>query len=218
MDRFAGRGDSACLRRAEDRATADQTAQPAREPGGDSSARPNADGQAGGAVSVDAVGRHPRRRRAEGVGDGEGAEDPAVLRAREMKLRPHQRGQRGERLAVEIVDGGGEHEDRQQEPAEARRTIGVDHWNSMVATSPAVASLTLGLGKYSMATRRGFCTPHPRFNWPPPATKTCAGSTRSLTVLWSAPSTTRRACLPRQSTCLSVPVILPERKSVAEVN
>ena len=45
----------------------------------------------------------------------------------------------------------------------------------MVATSPAVASLALVLGKYSMTTRRGGCFPQPSVCSPPPSMATCDG-------------------------------------------
>src|ERR1035441_6561706 len=116
-----------------------------------------------------------------------------------------------ERGPVQVVDRGGEHEHRQHQPAQASGIGGAGHWNSMVATSPAVARRALGLGKYSMATRRGFCTPQPSASSPRPMMATLCGSvTNSLTVLWPSPSTTSRACAPRQSTCLRVPASLPE--------
>ena len=57
---------------------------------------------------------------------------------------------------------------------------------------------------------RGFCRPQPSVCSPAPRIATLPGSgTSSLTVLWSSLSTTRRACVPRQSTCFSMPRILP---------
>src|ERR1017187_10081397 len=116
-----------------------------------------------------------------------------------------------ERGPVQVVDRGGEHEHRQQQPAQASGIGGAGHWNAMVATSPTVARRALGLGKYSMVTRRAFCTPQPRLCSPPPEIAIWPGSvTSSFTILRSSPSTSRRACLPRQSTCLRLPLSLPD--------
>src|SRR5580698_7329454 len=128
-----------------------------------------------------------------------------------MKIGAQQGREAGERLAVQIVDGGGEHEDGENPPSIAGRAGGWCHWNSMVATSPAVARRASALGKYSMVTRRGFWMPHPSCAWLEPEMTILVGSlTNSFTVLWSSPSTIRRACLPRQSTCLRLPTIFPD--------
>src|ERR1039458_10258256 len=153
------------------------------------------------------------------VGQAEGAADQTVLRVGKVELA-HQHGrQRGQRGAVQVVDRGGEHEDRQHPPAVARSLVNLGaglvhwncHWNSMVATSPAVASLALAFGKYSTVILRPFCTPQPNDASPLPAYITFDGSaTSNLTSLCAASSMVRRACcLGRQSTCLSVPLTLP---------
>src|ERR1019366_6903499 len=164
-----------------------------------------------GAIAADAIDQHAGERRAGHVGDGEGRENQAVLRIGKMEFGADQRRQRGQRLPVQVIDGGREHKYRQHQPAEARGVGGRRHWNSMVATSPAVPKRALGLGKYSMATRRGFCAPQPSASSPRPMMATLCGSvTSSFTVLWPSPSMTSRACEPRQSTCLRVPASLPE--------
>ena len=113
--------------------------------------------EADAARETDAVDQQAGERRTGGVGDGESSENPAVLLAREMEIGAQQRRESGQRLAVQIIDGGGEHEDGKNPPAVAPRRGWVRrHWNSMVATSPAVARRASALGKYSMVTRRGF--------------------------------------------------------------
>src|SRR5207253_2169654 len=136
----------------------------------------------------------------------ESGENPSVLLVRQMKLGAHRRRQRGERLAVEVVDGRREDEDAQHPPAPRVR-----HWNSMVATSPTVASLAFVLGKYSMVTRRGAWRPQVNVCSPPPRIATWdASGTSSRIVFALSTSTSRRACLPMQSTCFSVPAVCPE--------
>src|ERR1700722_10544743 len=81
----------------------------------------------------------------------------------------------------------------------------------MVATSPAVASRPLALGKNSTFTRRLFCPPQLSVDPPPPRIEIREGSvTSSLTVFWSSPTTTRRKRLPMQSTCFNTPLATPE--------
>src|ERR1019366_5238558 len=114
---------------------------------------------------------------AGGVGQTEGAADPTVLRVGEVELPDQHRRQGGERGAVQVVDGGGEHEGREYHPAVARGGVdlraglvhGRSHWKSMVATSPAVASRALAFGKYATVTLRAFCTPQPSDTSPLPA-------------------------------------------------
>src|SRR4051812_13873881 len=79
--------------------------------------------------------------------------------------------------AVEIVDCGGEHEDREDKPAGARRVGGRGHWTSMVATSPLVPSRALRFAQYSIVSRRAFCMPHPSVCSPPPPIEILPGST-----------------------------------------
>jgi len=55
-------------------------------------------------------------------------------------IRPAKGRQRSKRLPVEIVNRRGEYEYGQHQPAEGRDVGRADHWNSMVAASPAVAS------------------------------------------------------------------------------
>ena len=69
--------------------------------------------------------------------------------ARQVEIGAQQRRERRQRLTVEIVNGGGEHEDGENPPAVAVRADGWVHWNSMVATSPAVARRVSALGRYS---------------------------------------------------------------------
>ena len=82
----------------------------------------------------------------------------------------------------------------------------------MVATSPLVASLALGFGKYSIFTRRTPCAPQLSFilprrpGWPPARDRPPAASPSCL----SSSTITRRSRLPRQSTCFSTPVATPE--------
>ena len=73
-------------------------AESAGEAGGDSGARPQPDREADGAVQADAIDQQAGERRAGGVGEGEGAADPAVLRVREVELARQHGRQRGERL------------------------------------------------------------------------------------------------------------------------
>src|SRR5262249_23236913 len=116
----------------------------------------------------------------------------------------------GQRLTIQIVHAGGKHEHTENPPAIARSGDGA-HWNSMVATSPAVANLESVLGKYSIVTGRFFCTPQESVAARAPANATLLGSAiSSFTTLWSDDSTVRRACcFGRQSTCFNTPVILP---------
>src|SRR5438067_1803937 len=79
-----------------------------------------------------------------------GGEDPTVLRIGETELAHERRRDRGESGAVEIIDRGGEDEDRQHQPARARRVRSSRHWNSMVATSPVVPRRALLLAQYSI--------------------------------------------------------------------
>src|SRR5579863_29252 len=114
-----------------------------------------------------------------------------------MELGLYHGCERGQRLPVEVIDGRGEHENRKHEPTIRRQgwkpvRFGFTHWNSMVATSPAVARRALDLGKYSMTTRRDFCGPQPSASSPPPVITILAGSaTSSLTSFLSSPWTTR---------------------------
>src|ERR1035438_5180525 len=113
---------------------------------------------------------------------------PARLRIGKVELGDQHRRQGGERGAVQVVDGGGEHEYREYRPAVARGAVdlraGPVHWKSMVATSPAVASRALAFGKYATVTLRAFCTPQPSDTSPEPAYTTFAGSaTSSLTIV-----------------------------------
>src|SRR5579862_3108263 len=124
-----------------------------------------------------------------------------------MEFGAYQGRQCSQGLAVQVVYRRREHEDAQHYPAGAVCI----HWNSMVATSPLVASLALGLGKYSTFTRVSFCAPQLSRSWPPPIRATWAGSTTSnFTVIRSWFSTTKRRRLPRQSTCFSTPVATPD--------
>src|ERR1039457_655072 len=149
-------------------------------------------------MEADPVDQQSGKRRAGRVGQAEGAADPTVLHVGKVELRDQHRRQGGERGAVQVIDGGGEHEDREYHPAVARGGValgaglvhGRGHWKSMVATSPAVASRALAFGKYATVTRRACCTPQPSDTSPLPAYTTLAGSaTSSLTILCAASST-----------------------------
>src|SRR5947207_6000317 len=112
-----------------------------------------------------------------------------------MKLVHHRGRHGGQRGTVEVVDRGGEHEDREHQPAGA-----VLHWNSMVATSPEVPRRALLFAQYSMTMRRAFCAPQPSDRSPPPLIWIWSGlTTSSFSVGPSAVCTMRRACEPRQS-------------------
>src|ERR1019366_392139 len=153
-------------------------------------------------MAPSAAQRNPggEQRRYHGA-QAEGAADQTVLRVGKVELA-HQHGrQGGQRGAVQVVDRGGEHEDRQHPPAVARSLVNLGaglvhwncHWNSMVATSPAVASLALAFGKYSTVILRPFCTPQPNDASPLPAYITFDGSaTSNLTSLCAAFSMVRR--------------------------
>src|ERR1039457_585310 len=98
-----------------------------------------------------------------------------------MELRPHQRRERGQRLPVQIVDGGAQHKYAKHHPS-----VGAGlHWNSMVATSPLVASLGLALGKYSTLMRRAPCAPQVSLVSPvPPRKAPCPGSATSSLMIF----------------------------------
>src|SRR5262249_9991385 len=128
------------------------------------------------------------------VGKPECGQHQPELRIRNLELRFDRGRQRGKHLPVKVIDGGGKHEYCQQEPSVAGRRRVARHWNSMVATSPAVASLGLGLGTNSTVTRRGFCTPHPSVACWLPTKTICPGLTiNSLTIRCCGSSITRRA-------------------------
>src|ERR1017187_4228284 len=118
-------------------------------------------------MEADTVDHQSGKRRAGRVGQAEGAADPTVLCVGKVELRDQHRRQGGERGAVQVVDGGGDHEDRQYRPAVARGAVDPivglvywrGHWKSMVATSPAVTSRALAFGKYSTVILRVFCAP-----------------------------------------------------------
>src|SRR5207244_1917135 len=129
-----------------------------------------------------------------------------ILRVGQSEFLFQQRSQCRKSGTVQDIDRRREREYRQHQPAVGRGVVR-GHWNSMVATSPAVASLALAFGKYATLILRGFCTPHPSDTSPLPVYTTFDGSaTSSFTTLCDASSMNRRACsLGRQSTCLSVP-------------
>src|SRR5947207_4373485 len=157
-------------------------------------------------MQSDAIDRQPGERCADRVGDRERRDDPAVLGVRQSQLGAQHGGDGGERLTVEIVNGGRQNEDGENEPAAGRRHSG----NSMVATSPAVPSFESGFGKYSTEIFLGFCRPQPRPCSLAPTIAICEASrTTSRTILPSSARMMSRACLPRQSTCCSMPAALP---------
>src|ERR1035437_2746529 len=219
VDRLSGRGNAGRFGHPEDRAATHESTQSASQAGGDAGARPDPDGETDRAVQPDPVDQQSGQRRAGRVGQTEGAADQTVLRVGKVELVSQHRRQGGERGAVQVVDGGGEHEYRQHQPAVARSVVDLSaglvhwncHWNSMVATSPAVASRALAFGKYSTVILRGFCAPQPSDTSPLPVYTTFDGSaTSNFTSLCAASSMERRACcLGRQSTCFSVPLTLP---------
>src|ERR1019366_3194373 len=197
VDRLSGRRNARGFGRTEHRAAAHQSTQSAGQAGGDAGGGPKPHGETDGAIEADPVDQQSGKRRAGRVGQAEGAADPTVLCVGKVELRDQHRRQGGERGAVQVVDGGGDHEDRQYRPAVARGAVDLragmghwrGHWKSMVATSPAVASRALAFGKYATVTRRAFCTPQPSDTSPLPAYTTFDGSaTSSLTILWAASS------------------------------
>jgi hypothetical protein len=56
-------------------------------------------------IQSEPVDQQTRQRRADGVGDRKGGEHLAVLRVAEVKLAFQQRGERGQNLPVEVVEG-----------------------------------------------------------------------------------------------------------------
>ena len=174
MNRLTGRWNPRRFRKAEDRATSGQSAQAVcqsrRQPG----AGPQPDRGRRGAIEADEIDQDAGEGRAQHVGEGEDAADPAVLRVGEVKLAHHRGRHGGERGAIQIIDRGGEHEDRKHQPAPAVR-----HWNSMVATSPVVARRALLLAQNSTTMRRAFCAPQPSVCSPPPVIVIWPGLTTS---------------------------------------
>src|ERR1019366_7052333 len=214
VDRLSGRGNAGRFGHAEDRAATHESTQSAGQAGGDAGARPDPHGETDGAVQPDPVRQQSGERRAGRIGQTEGAADQTPLRVRQVKLVGQNGPQGGQSGTVQVVYRGGEHEYRQHQPAVARSvdlSAGLVHWNSMVATSPAVASRALAFGKYSTVILRGFCAPQPSDTSPLPLYTTFDGSaTSNFTSLCAASSMESRACcLGRQSTCLSVPLTLP---------
>ncbi len=170
VDRLARGGNAGGLGGPEDRATAHESRESAGQAGGDAGAGPQAHSEADGAVQADAIDEQSGERRAGGIGQAEGAADQAVLCVREVELLDQHGRKGGEGGAVQVVDGGGEHEYGEHYPAVARGVVVCAcHWKSMVATSPAVASLALAFVKYATVTLRGFCTPQPSDTSPLPA-------------------------------------------------
>jgi hypothetical protein len=119
VDRFPGGGNAPGFRHAEDGAARDQPRQSAGETGGDSGHRPHANGDGDGDREADAVDPPSGGGRAGRVRQREGRQDPAVLLVGEMKLAADQNLQRGQRLPVQEIDGGGENERGQHQPAES---------------------------------------------------------------------------------------------------
>src|SRR5207245_7918857 len=117
---------------------------------------------------------------------GKCRQDPAVICVAQMEFRANQRSERGQRLAIQIIDAGRKKENADDQPAVpqsgGRRTWHQGNW--IVATSPTVAILALRLAKYSTRMRRGFCAPHPSFSSPPPRMATEDASGINSFVSW----------------------------------
>ena len=168
VDGLSSRGDAGGFGRAKHGAPTYEASESGGQAGGDPGAGPEADRERDHPIQAEAIDQDAGERRGGGVSETEGAGDPAVILIVKRELLFDHGRERGECGAVQYVDRGGEDEDPEHQPSVAGGARGIAHWKSMVATSPAVASLEFAFAKYSTAILRGFCTPQPSVTSPEP--------------------------------------------------
>ncbi len=106
MEGLADCRHAARLGRTEHRSAPQKPRQAPDESRRDTGERPQPDPGADAAVESEAVNQQAGERRGDRVGDGECRQHPAVAGVGEPELRAQQRRQRGQDLAIQIVQDG----------------------------------------------------------------------------------------------------------------
>ena len=160
-----GRGEVAALAHAQEHPGGEEAVHGADERVAHRGDAPQDDGGRVADLRPEAVHEPAEQEQAHRVGELEGPVHPAEGLVRPAELRVEELLDQGEDLAVDVVDGGGEEEQRADHPAVLAGSCEA-HWFTPLARKPPSTAITWPLTKLAASEARKMHRPTSSSTWP----------------------------------------------------